>query len=103
MNYEQERILDVYLLFHYGNREAILDGASVGERPDSFFEFPVATVTETFDLGGESAGRRALDLGCAVGRSSFELSKFSDEVIGIDFSGPFIAAAEKLERLLKAA
>jgi SAM-dependent methyltransferase len=29
---------------------------------------------------------RALDLGCAVGRASFELSKGFSEVVGIDFS-----------------
>jgi putative 4-mercaptohistidine N1-methyltranferase len=39
---------------------------------------------------------RALDLGCAVGRSSFELGRHFDEVIGIDFSRHFIAAAERM-------
>ena len=28
----------------------------------------------------------ALDIGCAVGRSSFELAKRFDQVVGIDFS-----------------
>jgi putative 4-mercaptohistidine N1-methyltranferase len=40
--------------------------------------------------------RRALDLGCAVGRASFELARNVLEVIGIDFSKAFIAAAKKL-------
>ena len=40
--------------------------------------------------------RRALDLGCAVGRASFELAKMVPEVVGIDFSKAFIAAAKKL-------
>lgn len=39
---------------------------------------------------------RALDLGCAVGRSAFELSAFCDEVVGIDYSQAFIAAASQL-------
>jgi putative 4-mercaptohistidine N1-methyltranferase len=39
---------------------------------------------------------RALDLGCAVGRSSFELGRHFDEVAGIDFSRRFIAAAERM-------
>ncbi len=39
---------------------------------------------------------RALDLGCAVGRSSFELARRCSEVIGIDYSQSFISAATKL-------
>ena len=33
---------------------------------------------------------KALDIGCATGRSSFELARYFDEVIGIDFSARFI-------------
>ncbi len=39
---------------------------------------------------------RALDLGCAVGRSSFELARHCAEVIGIDYSQAFIDAAERM-------
>ena len=41
---------------------------------------------------------RALDLGCAVGRSSLELSRVAGEVIGIDFSGSFIEVAERVRK-----
>jgi len=41
---------------------------------------------------------RALDLGCAVGRSSFELAGFVPTVVGIDFSRSFIRAAKKLQK-----
>jgi len=34
--------------------------------------------------------KRALDLGCATGRASFELARIFDEVMGIDFSARFI-------------
>lgn len=99
MNYEADRILNTYLLFHYGTREEILAGSALEEAGatlgDAYFRFPVATVAETFDLAGAPFGR-ALDLGCAVGRSSFELSRHAEEVIGIDFSKAFIEAAESL-------
>ena len=36
---------------------------------------------------------RALDIGCAVGRTTIELATLFDEVIGIDLSNAFIAAA----------
>jgi putative 4-mercaptohistidine N1-methyltranferase len=39
-----------------------------------------------------------LDLGCAVGRSSFELARHCTEVIGIDFSKQFIDLANRLRR-----
>jgi len=40
---------------------------------------------------------KALDLGCSVGRSTFELAKTFDEVTGIDFSANFINVGVKLK------
>jgi len=39
---------------------------------------------------------RALDIGCAVGRFTFELARVVDEVIGIDNAASFIRAARAL-------
>jgi SAM-dependent methyltransferase len=41
--------------------------------------------------------RRALDIGCAVGGAAFELARTFDEVVGIDFSHAFIAAANDMK------
>jgi len=41
--------------------------------------------------------RKAFDIGCAIGRSSFELARGFDEVIGVDFSARFIQEAQKLK------
>ncbi len=41
--------------------------------------------------------RTALDLGCAVGRASFELAKEFDRVTGIDFSARFIRVGLQLK------
>ena len=41
--------------------------------------------------------QRALDLGCAVGRASFELARQFDFVSGIDFSARFIRIAHQLQ------
>ncbi len=41
--------------------------------------------------------RKALDVGCAIGRSSFELAREFDEVVGVDFSARFISLATKLK------
>lgn len=90
--YESRKLLDEYLLFHFGSEEETLPaGAPAGQA--EALGFPVRTVME--NVPARRRGR-ALDLGCAVGRSAFELSAFCDEVIGIDFSRAFIEAARRL-------
>ena len=41
---------------------------------------------------------RALDIGCAVGRSTFELARVVDEAIGIDYSCAFVDTCNELKR-----
>ena len=95
--YESGRLLDEYLLFHYGSEADILPAPGAGVTPAQraamaeATDFPVRTVAHFTSTGG-----RALDLGCAVGRSTFELARTCDEVIGIDFSHNFIRAAQTL-------
>ncbi len=97
MSYESGVLRDWYLLFHYGTPQEILAGVGFDTAglPPRCLEFPVATVDAAKCDG---AIGRALDLGCAVGRSSFELSRIADETLGIDFSQSFIDAAEALRR-----
>lgn len=89
--YETRRLLDEYLLFHYGSPQEVLPWA---EGPQSALGFAVRTVTELADFSRQP--KSALDLGCAVGRSSFELAKHVTSVIGIDFSQSFVDAAAQL-------
>ncbi len=97
MSYESDVLRDWYLLFHYGTPEEILDGVGFDPSglPEGCLEFPVATVRAAHParpLG------RALDIGCAVGRSSFEISQYAEEVIGIDFSHSFVDVAAEVGR-----
>ena len=89
--YETDKLVSEYLLFHYGKPEQILDWEA---GPHSALGFP-ARIVERFSPG-EAA--RALDLGCAVGRSSYELSRGAAEVIGIDYSQAFVTAAARIGR-----
>ncbi|MBV8212563.1 MAG: putative 4-mercaptohistidine N1-methyltransferase [Verrucomicrobia bacterium] len=90
--YETDLLLNQYLLFHYGTAEDQVP-YSFGPR-DALF-YPSRCVTDFLpDIGRKT---RALDLGCAVGRSTFELTHWADEVIGIDLSGQFIAAAQAIQ------
>lgn len=91
--YETDRLLAEYLLFHYGAPEEVLPYAF---GPKEALNFAVRAVTECLDLPSVPTFARALDLGCAVGRSSFELARFCQEVVGIDFSANFIRAADAL-------
>jgi putative 4-mercaptohistidine N1-methyltranferase len=92
--YETQRLVDEYLLFHYGQDREILPWEN---GPVSALGFPVRTVTELQPANAEATAKRALDIGCATGRSSFELSKMFREVIGIDYSHAFIQAAQTLQ------
>ena len=91
--YESDKILAEYLLFHFGQDDEILTtDRSWPEGMRQALGFPVRT-TRHFTTGTVGRG---LDLGCAVGRSTFEMSRECREVIGIDFSHAFISAAQAL-------
>lgn len=91
--YEDDRLVREYLLFHYGEPDEVLPWR-IG--PRDALGFAQRCVGELLDPSSLPVGARALDVGCAVGRSTFELSEYCREVIGIDFSRAFIAAAEKI-------
>lgn len=93
--YDTDRAVSEYLLFHYGDPGVLMPWA-FGPREGT--AFPVRCVSETFSPTTSPARLRALDLGCAVGRSAFELSRQATEVVGVDTSSRFVAAAEALRR-----
>jgi putative 4-mercaptohistidine N1-methyltranferase len=63
--------------------------------PREAWGFAERVVTEL--LGDPSALESALDVGCAVGRSSFELARRVNSVVGVDYSRAFIEAATRLQ------
>jgi putative 4-mercaptohistidine N1-methyltranferase len=86
VDYESDRLLSEYLEFHYG--------------PNYFAVANYAKAIANIALSAcqhLSALTSALDLGCAVGRTAFELSKKFDCVYGVDFSTQFINAATKIQ------
>ncbi len=92
--YETDRALSEYLLFHYGLTRELVPESLVGT---GALDFPVRCVSECLDRAIIPPKARALDLGCAVGRASFELTRYCAEVVGIDFSNSFITAADYLK------
>ena len=91
--YETDRALSEYLLFHYGAPEELLP---YDFGPEAALHFLTRCVRDCLIPARLPARARALDLGCAVGRASFELARHCSEVVGIDFSARFIAAARHL-------
>jgi putative 4-mercaptohistidine N1-methyltranferase len=87
--YETSKALSEYLLFHYGKPEPRFPKHLT-------LNFPARCVSENIDLTRLPRNARGLDLGCAVGRSAFELARHCSEVIAIDNSAAFIAAADRL-------
>jgi putative 4-mercaptohistidine N1-methyltranferase len=92
--YERDEILNTYLLFHYGSNQ---DQLPFSFGPQNSLHFPVRCVTECVDLKALPANAAAIDLGCAVGRSSFELARHCKRVLGIDSSHLFIETAKQLQ------
>jgi putative 4-mercaptohistidine N1-methyltranferase len=92
--YESEKLLAEYLLFHYGSADEILPE---GYGPREALDFPTRCINECVDLARLGKEARALDLGCAVGRATFELARHCRTVLGIDFSRRFIETAGALQ------
>ncbi len=81
--YETEALVSQYLEFHYG---ASYFGVS---------NFPRQVALEALKL--VSKFDSALDLGCAVGRTSFELATQFERVVGIDASLAFIQSCQRVQ------
>ncbi|KAF5830252.1 hypothetical protein DUNSADRAFT_14825 [Dunaliella salina] len=99
--YETGKAVDEYIQFHYGDPRDVLP---YPDGPKSALGFPVrcALLCERFceankDFTGERGGTLALDVGCAVGGSTFELSRAFTDCLGIDYSNSFIAAAQEMK------
>lgn len=79
--YETDALAAQYCHAHYG--------------PEHFGipNFPRECALICLELTHGRSRRHALDIGCAVGRSSFELAREFDRVTALDYSGRFIEIA----------
>ena len=84
--YETDDLVSQYCEFHYGS-----DYHGVPNFPRR-----VAELCGELVQGRKVA--RALDLGCATGRSTFEMARYAEAVTGIDFSARFIRVGHELQQ-----
>lgn len=92
--YEGTRAVDEYLAFHYAPKEHTIP---YNFGPSEALDFPARMARLAVQYS--SADRRdiAYDIGCAVGRGTFELTATFKRVVGVDFSHAFIAAAQHIK------
>jgi len=82
--YKTDSLISQYCEFHYGQSYYNVEN------------FPAKMARIASSLAKNRG--RALDIGCAVGRSTFELAHDFDSVTGIDFSARFIRQAIELQK-----
>lgn len=82
--YETDGLVAQYLDFQYGPRHF-----DIPNYAKQLVDIAVKHVSQT---------GRALDIGCATGRASFELARHFDAVVGMDYSARFIDVAMALAR-----
>ncbi|MEQ1070399.1 Iron(II)-dependent oxidoreductase EgtB [Prolinoborus fasciculus] len=80
-NYESDQLVSQYLEFQYGTEYF------------GVANFAKTLVTLAQSYFQQTLCHRALDIGCATGRASFELARHFDQVTGLDFSARFIQQA----------
>lgn len=82
--YESNQLLSEYAEFHFGDTWYGVEN------------FPKALADIALNALKDKPKGKALDLGCACGRASFELAREFDKVEGIDFSANFTRLATKM-------
>jgi putative 4-mercaptohistidine N1-methyltranferase len=99
--YESQDLLSMYLGLHFplsGSNESLQPIMDHGiHTPIHGLRFPQRVAELLSSLQPVKNNNRALDVGCAVGGSSFELAKTFDHVEAFDFSDSFVNAAKRIQ------
>jgi 5-histidylcysteine sulfoxide synthase/putative 4-mercaptohistidine N1-methyltranferase len=84
-SYESDELVSQYAEFGWGKEHFGVENYSK------------ACAKLAIDYMGNNPKYRALDIGCAIGRSTFELAKVFDEVVGVDYTARFIELATRMK------
>jgi putative 4-mercaptohistidine N1-methyltranferase len=96
--YESPKLLGEYMLLHYGGEAEMSHAGFTLDPVFSAIPFPVRCVRELIDLSRLPSHAEALEIGCSVGASAFELARYCSRVVASDYSESFITAAQTLQR-----
>lgn len=89
--YETDAAVAQYCEFHYG--DCYFDVENFAQH---YARIAVETIREDDDFAGRE-DLSVLEVGCSVGRASFELALGFEQVTGLDFSARFIQVANQLK------
>ena len=89
--YETDLALAQYCEFHYGDRYFDTDNFA-----EAYAQQAIQFAKQDVDLSAKPK-ISALEVGCSVGRATFELAKHFDDVTGLDFSARFIQIANQMQ------
>jgi 5-histidylcysteine sulfoxide synthase len=102
--YESEEMVQQYLLLHYGDADATFRSAQHETNPVAAVGFPQrcaaalsAAYSEHADIDDPSKPTVALDIGCAVGGATMELTRSFDSALGVDMSQAFVDTAREVQ------
>ena len=90
----------MYLGLHFpssGSEEGVNPVLAHSNSPDHALRFPQRVAKLLVSLTPKRTNDRALDVGCAVGGSSFKLAKTFNRVDAFDYSCSFIDAAKQMQ------
>jgi putative 4-mercaptohistidine N1-methyltranferase len=95
--YQSQEMINKYMLMHWGTAPQIFGKVPISEsmRPP-VVHLPIKC-TELI-LKYATKLEKALDVGCAVGRATFEMARSFNSVTGLDFSQEFIDCANDLKK-----
>ena len=83
--YESDDLVSQYIEFGWGE-----DALGVAN-------YPATCAALALEYMKDKPTHAALDIGCAIGRSSFELARVFDEVTGLDFTTRFISVSTQMK------
>ncbi len=103
--YETDDSLHMYLGLHYPSSGVTKEHNGIQvppilphhNSPTHGTHFPQRVAKLLISLNPKRTTNKVLDMGCAVGGSSFELAKSFDHVDAFDYSENFISAAKKMQ------
>ncbi|MBO1927797.1 5-histidylcysteine sulfoxide synthase [Thiomicrorhabdus sp. 6S2-11] len=89
--YETDSSVAQYCEFHFGD-----EYFNVPNFAKTYANYAIDAIKADADFNQRN-DLRVLEVGCSVGRASFELAKYFNEVTGLDFSARFIRIANQLQ------
>lgn len=90
--YETDKSVSQYCEFHYGD-----DYFGMENFAKKYANLAINTIKQDTDFK-DATDLSVLEVGCSVGRASFELAKHFNKVTGLDFSARFIQIANQLQQ-----